>query len=200
MMVRVRFAVSAALAVALTVLAARECRAAPLPKSCLPMAQLHGRDTMQAYMPCNSVAVLPLTFRLAVECTLARMKKGGWDAMVYETWRSDHRQKFLFAYGRTRPGPKVTNARDALTTVHHYTLAVDIVHRTRLWNHPRFFYWLGQHAEACGLVAGAFWTRFPDQPHIQFGAWDGAPPMWARVMMASGNLAGVLVKVGAVNP
>lgn len=154
-----------------------------LPKSCRPKSELVGRDTLQAWLPCNSLAVLPIGFRTAVDCTMARLKKGGWDAVIYETWRSDDRQKFLYSYGRTRPGPKVTNAKDASVTVHNYRLAIDIVHRTKLWNHPRFFYWVGQHAEACGLVAGAFWARFPDQPHVQFGAWDGAPPLWARALV-----------------
>lgn len=170
---------------------------APLPKACWPASALHGRDTVYAMLPCNSLDVLPLGFRVAVECTMDRLKKGGWDPIVFETVRSDRRQQFLYSYGRTRPGPKVTNAANASTGVHAYYLAVDIIHRTRHWNHPRFFYWVGQHAEACGLVAGAFWKKFPDFPHVQFGAWAGAPPQWARALIAQDSVAVVWKRVGA---
>lgn len=157
---------------------------APLPKACWPKALLKGRDTAFAYTPCNSLEVLEPIFKKGVICTLERAKKGGWSPKVFETYRSDARQTALYSYGRTRPGARVTNAKNALTTVHHYGLAVDIIHATKGWDHPRFFYWLGQHAEACGLAAGVFWKTFPDAPHIQYGKWAGAPPQWARRLVA----------------
>ncbi len=169
---------------------------ASLPKACWPAEQLHGRDTVFAYLPCNSLNVLPPGMRVAVECTLDKLRAGGWDPLLFETYRSDKRQQFLYSYGRWRPGSIVTNAKDAATTVHHYRLAVDIIHRTRLWDHPKFFYWLGQHAESCGLVAGAFWKKFPDRPHVQFGAWEGAPPKWARAMVRD-SIGVIWVRVGA---
>lgn len=170
--------------------------AAQKPTPCTPRSALTGRDTLLALLPCNSLAVLPPGMRAQVDCTMDKLKAGGWDAIVYETYRSDERQRFLYSYGRTRPGPKVTNAKDASTTVHHYRLAVDIIHRTRGWDHPRFFKWVGIHAESCGLVAGAFWKRFPDQPHAQFGAWDGAPPAWARALVKD-SVGIVWLRVGA---
>lgn len=162
---------------------------APLPKSCLDARYLKGRDTAYAYLPCNSLDVLEPQFRQGVECTLARAKKGGWQPKVFETYRSNARQRTLYGYGRTRPGNKVTNASSAITTVHHYGLAVDIIHATKGWDHPRFFYWLGQHAEACGLVSGAFWKRMPDAPHLQVGSWQGSPPAWARQLLMKDSLS-----------
>lgn len=166
------------------------------PTSCTPRSALTGRDTLLALLPCNSLSVLPPGMRAQVECTLGRLKAGGWDPMVFETYRSDERQKYLYSYGRTRPGSKVTNAKDAITTVHHYRLAVDIIHRTKGWDHPKFFHWLGIHAESCGLVSGAFWRKFPDRPHAQFGAWDGAPPAWARALVKD-SVGIVWMRVGA---
>jgi D-alanyl-D-alanine carboxypeptidase len=162
--------------------------AAPLPKACWPKALLKGRDTAFAYLPCSSLDILEPHFRKQVECTLARLKKGGWQPKVFETYRSDARQTALYSYGRTRPGARVTNAKNAITTVHHYGLAVDMIHATKGWNHPKFFYWQGQHAEACGLVSGAFWRTMADPPHLQTGAWQGSPPTWARKLLAKDSL------------
>lgn len=161
---------------------------APLPKACWPTSMLRGRDTVFYYLPCNSLEVLEPRFRKGVECTLAKLKKGGWRATVYETYRSDARQRALYAQGRTRPGPKVTNASSAVTTVHFYGLAVDVIDARKGWDNPRFFYWAGQHAESCGLVSGAFWKRLPDAPHWQTGAWQGAPPLWARSLAVHDSL------------
>lgn len=171
--------------------------APPLPKACWEASRLTGRDTAYTYIPCASLDVLEPAFRKGVECTIARAKKGGWSPKVFETYRSDARQRALYAYGRTRPGSRVTNAKSAITTVHHYGLAVDIIHATKGWDHPKFFYWLGQHAEACGLVAGAFWTRFKDAPHLQTGKWQGAPPPWARTLVTKDSLSTIWKRIYA---
>lgn len=138
------------------------------------------------FTPCTDTLVLEPEFRRRLSQLLARMHRGGWDAMVFETVRTPQRQAALCEYGRTRPGRKVTNAcgPDAWTrTVHGYGMAVDVVSRSRGWEHPRFFHWLMIHAEAVGLTAGAAWKKFPDQPHVQTGRWDGAPPAWARELL-----------------
>lgn len=168
---------------------------AALPKECWPDVLLKGRDTVFAYVPCRSLDVLAPRFRAVVQCTLDRSKKGGWDPLLYESLRSDKRQQALYAYGRTRAGDKVTNAQFVYLTVHGYGLAVDIIHRTRHWNHPKFFYWLAQHAEACGAVAGGFWIRFPDWPHIQYGGWAGAPPQWARTTLKTQGKEAVWIRL-----
>lgn len=163
------------------------------PTPCTPRSQLFGRDTILALGPCSDLAMLEPHFRAQVECVLARMDSiGHWrHATVVETYRSNERQQFLYAYGRTKPGTKVTNAKDVTTSVHGYALAVDIIHSTSRWDNPKFFYSLGQHAEACGLVAGAFWKRFPDGPHVQSGLWQGAPPLWARALLQQRGPAAV---------
>jgi peptidoglycan L-alanyl-D-glutamate endopeptidase CwlK len=155
-----------------------------LPKPCWPSAMLTGKDTAWLYVPCRSLDVLAPGFRAPLECMLARQRKGGWSPLVQETMRSDALQRRYYAKGRTAPGPRVTNAKGVQTTVHGYGLAADVISAIDGWKNPRFFYWQGQHAEACGLVAGAFWTRLPDAPHVQIGAWAGAPPLWARALHA----------------
>lgn len=175
---------------------------AHLPKGCWPEHLLEGRDTAWAFTPCNALEVLPIGMRVQVECTLDRLRKGGWDPLVFETYRSDRRQQFLYSYGRTRPGKRVTNVATARTGFHHWGWAVDIIHRTRHWNHPRFFHWVGQHAEACGLVAGAFWKSFPDFPHVQFAAIESMSraPTWAKRLMAENKRDSLWLIAGAMAP
>jgi hypothetical protein len=78
--------------------------------------------------------------------------------------------------------------------------AADVIDAKKLWNaNPQFWYWLGQHAESCGLVAGAFWKRLPDQPHIQFAAWESASqrPAWVKRLQAEGKRDSLLHRLGA---
>jgi len=171
-----------------------------LPKACWPEQFLVGRDTAFASFPCNSLDVLPVGVRRQVDCTLDRMRAGGWSPRVFETYRSDRRQRYLYSYGRTRPGAKVTNVATAQMGFHYWTLGADVIDAKKLWNaNPKFWYWLGQHANACGLVAGAFWKRFPDQPHIQYAAWESASkrPAWVRRLQAEGKRDSLLLRLGA---
>jgi hypothetical protein len=169
-----------------------------LPKACWPEYLLVGRDTAFAAIPCNSLDVFPPGVRSQVDCVLQRLERGGWPYRVYETYRSDRRQRWLYAQGRTRPGPRVTNVATAQTGNHYWSLGIDVIHRTKLWDHPRFFYWLGQHYEACGMVAGAFWKRFPDAPHGQFAAWESAAqrPAWAKRLQAEGKRDSLWLRLG----
>lgn len=171
-----------------------------LGKPCWPEEQLRGRDTAYASFPCNDKRVYPPGVLRQVECVEARLVRGGWPYRIYETYRSNRRQRWLYAQGRTRPGPRVTNVSGAELGKHHWGLGIDIVHGTKLWKHPKFFYWLGQHYEACGLVAGAFWKRFPDAPHGEFAAWESASqrPEWARRYMALGQRDSLWHRLGVV--
>jgi hypothetical protein len=172
-----------------------------LPKPCWPEERLVGRDTAYASFPCNSLAVLPPGMRRQVDCTLNRMRAGGWSPRVFETYRSDRRQRYLYSYGRTRPGAKVTNVATAQTGFHYWTLGADVIDARKLWAaSPQFWYWLGQHANACGLVAGAFWKSFPDRPHIQYAAWESASqrPAWVRRLQAEGKRDSLLLRLGAM--
>jgi hypothetical protein len=171
-----------------------------LAKPCWPEEALHGRDTAFASVPCASLDVLPVGVRRQVDCTLDRMRAGGWNVRVFETYRSDRRQRYLYSYGRTRPGARVTNVATAQTGFHYWTLGADVIDAKKLWNaSPKFWYWLGQHAESCGLVAGAFWKRFPDQPHIQYAAWESASqrPAWVKRLQAEGKRDSLLLRLGA---
>lgn len=171
-----------------------------LPKACWPDHLLTGADTVWRFAVCRSLDVLPIGMRVQLRCLDDRMVGGGWARpLPAETVRSLGRQGYLWEQGRGRPGPIVTNVRDARLGFHHWGLAVDLIHPTRYWDHPRWFHWLAIHAEACGLVAGAFWKSFPDRPHIQFAAIESmsrAPPHIRR-LLANGDRESLWLVLGA---
>lgn len=162
-----------------------------LSKACYPENMLVGKDTVWKRVPCRDMRVLEPHFRTKLECMLARQRKGGWKPLVQETGRSAWLQAWYYAQSRTRPGPRITNAKDVYRTVHGYYMAADVISAEGGWNNPRHFYWQGQHAEACGLVAGAFWVRIPDAPHVQVSEWPGAPPPWAQNFLRKGMIDSV---------
>jgi peptidoglycan LD-endopeptidase CwlK len=57
---------------------------------------------------------------------LAECSAAGIDVLVTCTYRTGAEQEALYARGRTKPGPKVTNAR-AGQSLHQYRVALDIV-------------------------------------------------------------------------
>ena len=83
-----------------------------------------------------------------VRTVLARMEARGFDPIVFETKRSQARQLWLYAQGRTRPGPKITWT---LTSKHITGKAVDIVSRSRLWSWPEFYKALAEEGARVGL-------------------------------------------------
>ena len=164
---------------------------ANLPKACWPESLLTGKDTAWLYVPCRSLEVLHPVVREQVECMLARQRKGKWPPLVQETRRSKPLQDRYYQQGRTRPGPRITNVKDVATGMHGYGLAADVISATKGWNDPKFFYWQAQHAESCGLVAGAFWKKFPDAPHVQYAGWGNSPPLWARGLLRQDSLPAI---------
>lgn len=130
----------------------------------------------------NDLDGLTPEFRAKVEVLLYRLRLRGHVPWVYETRRTPERQAYLYASGRTRPGPKVTWTRESK---HLHGLAVDIIdgreHPTRpgdrvgwgTWGDPisagmaeRFFSALGDEAKAIGLVWGGDW-KSRDLPHVE---------------------------------
>lgn len=183
---------------------------APLPKPTLLIspcgvstieAELQGHQLVRipasqiGAVSCSDTSVLPPVFRAKVRCVLTHMEAGGWHPKVQETYRSNERQAFLWSYSRTRPGPRVTNAKTSITSSHGYFLAVDIVDRYKGWDNPRFFKWLVFRYEECGLTPGGKWVTFVDAPHGQFLGWAGSPPAWAQALARQDSVQVVLQRL-----
>lgn len=101
------------------------------------------------------------------------------DFVVIEGVRTAERQKELYAQGRTKPGPRVTNVDGVKTKSNHqvkedkYGHAVDIVPYPVDWNSSIKF---DNIANAMKLAAcqlgikitwGGDWTKLIDKPHFE---------------------------------
>ncbi|WP_051424674.1 M15 family metallopeptidase [Paenibacillus graminis] len=123
--------------------------------------------------------------------------------MITQGLRTIAKQDALYAQGRTKPGPIVTNARGG-HSYHNYGLAIDFAllqpdGRNVSWdmnrdgNGDRVADWKGvvQQAKALGFEWGGDWTSIKDYPHFQmtFGLVlsalrSGAKPTAAQVKAA----------------
>lgn len=145
----------------------------------------------------GTLLLAPL-FAKALERGVADCRNRGLRVYVFETWRSDERQKWLYAQGRTRPGDIVTNARNAMSGWHFFGLAADIIHETKLWD-VRDSWWeeVAQVMKLHGLDWGGDWTH-PDRPHFQWGTLKPSPSSRARALYRSGGVNAVWRAVGAI--
>lgn len=91
-------------------------------------------------------------------------KKRGFDVRVFETYRPQARQNYLYEQGRTRAGKKVTWTK---TSFHTTRRAIDVIHRTLFWNAPESF-WKGiaEIGRSLGFNCGYYW-KTQDKPHMQ---------------------------------
>lgn len=132
----------------------------------------------------NDLDRLAPRFADAVREALTHAKAEGLDAMVFEAFRSDERQRCLYKKGRTKipPHHTVTNAPTTDHSWHGYGLAVDVVHRTKFWNPEGGERWFRKVAEIfkqhdCSW--GGDWKR-PDTPHFQWHLCKPSPSPDAR--------------------
>lgn len=92
-------------------------------------------------------------------------------------FRTYAQQNALYAQGRTKPGPKVTNARGG-ESPHQFGLACDVIRDADLnsvglqpaWD-AKGYELLFREAQAVGLTTGFFWN---DAGHIQVARPDSS--------------------------
>lgn len=92
----------------------------------------------------------------------------GIELVVVHAFRDYEEQALLYEKGRTRPGPKVTNARPGYS-FHNFGRALDVAFKgigkgAVSWDGP----WsvVGEIGERLGLAWGGRWKR-PDRPHFE---------------------------------
>jgi peptidoglycan L-alanyl-D-glutamate endopeptidase CwlK len=93
----------------------------------------------------------------------------GTQVEVVQGLRTFAEQDALFAQGRTKPGPRVTNARGGQSN-HNYGLAVDLcpfVNGKPDFSANSTFVAIGGEAVKRGLEWGGNWKKFIDKPHVQ---------------------------------
>lgn len=150
--------------------------------------------------PTNRLDLLAPRFRDAVQSAILECNGvHGFDAIVFETYRSNELARIYFERGRSvrPPMEPVTNAPTNLHSWHGYGLAVDVVHRTKQWNAPPG--WFAQVAQVFrnhGCRWGGEWVK-PDLPHFQWGACKPSPSDQARELLRTAGIGAVWQAVGA---
>lgn len=147
----------------------------------------------------RDLSLLAPKFRTAVEAAIAECEAAGFDAFVYEAYRSNELQQIYYARGRTvrPPNRTVTNAKTNLYSWHGYGLAVDVISRSKLWDQPEdWFRKVADIFKAHGCSWGGDWTS-PDTPHMQWGKCKPSPSDLARLIIRQEGMAGVWRAVDA---
>lgn len=137
----------------------------------------------------RSTALLFPPFAARVAAGLAEARAAGLDLHVFEAWRSPARQAELYAAGRTKAGPKVTNA-EPWESWHQYGLAVDLA-----FGGPGRWHWKGDWAVARAIMVNAGLRSLAplEQAHVewptgmayatarQYAQGDGILSLWQKV-------------------
>lgn len=107
----------------------------------------------------------------AAKAAIEECHDAGMNLLVTCTYRSGEEQNELYEQGRSKPGPKVTNAK-AGQSFHQYRLALDLY--PMINGKPDFS---GKHPwwpkiaaifKRHGFEWGYDWPRFKEMPHFQF--------------------------------
>ncbi len=100
-----------------------------------------------------------------------RLTPSGIHPVIVQTLRTFEEQDLLYQKGRTRPGPKVTNARPG-SSFHQYGLALDFcleVNGKLVWKVDKNWLLVIDIFKKYGFESGNDWQKFKDAPHLQKG-------------------------------
>jgi peptidoglycan L-alanyl-D-glutamate endopeptidase CwlK len=118
----------------------------------------------------DEVAQLEPLLGLAAEELEARSARLGVRIKIIETYRSDERQRWLYAKGRTSPGPKVTAAGPGRSW-HNHRRAFDIVVLDAAgradWSNTAAYNLVGKLGRELGLEWGGNFPGLADLGHFQ---------------------------------
>lgn len=116
---------------------------------------------------CRDLDALDSEFREKLEMVLADADRAGLAPRVIETYRSQARQDYLYAAGRTRPGSIVTRAKISRHTSRRAADVCPTVGGEIVWSRTDLFEALGKIAESHGLVWGGRFQGFFDGAHLE---------------------------------
>lgn len=113
---------------------------------------------------CSNIKELDKDTQLALSYLTEALDAEKIEYRIFETFRSQERQNYLYSQGRTRPGQIVTWTTQSQ---HKTRRAIDIIHPINLWNMPNS-YWkrIAELATEVGFTCGYYWPK-QDKPHIQ---------------------------------
>lgn len=148
---------------------------------------------MNAHSDKRLAAVMPELAR-RVRSVVAALERKGLTVECVQGFRTFAEQDALWAQGRLRKGPVVTNAKGG-QSFHNFGLACDLCPfkgGKPDWNDARAFDAIGAEAKRAGLEWGGDWRKSPDRPHVQLAPLPikeclalyrkgGLPLVWASV-------------------
>lgn len=116
-------------------------------------------------MPSTKIEDLVPAMQPMVRQFIEKAAQVGFNLRITASYRSNEEQAELYAQGRTKPGPIVTNAKPG-QSLHNTRRAIDIVDRQKGYDLD----WekLGRIGESCGLEWGGRWQSFKDRTHFQY--------------------------------
>ena len=126
---------------------------------------------MSVLTTCRNISELTENAQKACNLFLAECKRQGLNVLITETYRSQERQDYLYAQGRTRPGNKVTWTKSSRHTSRR---AWDICKNIKgeEYSDSAFFKKCGEIAKKYGITWGGTW-KTPDVPHFEIPVnWD----------------------------
>jgi peptidoglycan LD-endopeptidase CwlK len=147
----------------------------------------------------RDLSLLAPKFREAVEKAITECRRQGYDAYVYEAYRSMELQQLYYQRGRTVIPPllPVTNAPSNLYSWHGYGLAVDVISVCHGWNRPQaWFEEVAQIFKKYDCRWGGDW-KCKDLPHFQWGCCKPSPSDRARELVHLHGIASVWEAVDA---
>lgn len=114
---------------------------------------------------CRDISALTENAQKACNLFMAECKKQGLNVLITETYRSQERQEYLYAQGRTRPGNKVTWTKNSRHTSRR---AWDICKNVKgqEYSDKVFFEKCGMIAKKYNITWGGTWNT-PDLPHFE---------------------------------
>ena len=118
----------------------------------------------------RSIAELLPTVQKAILAAKQRCDEAGLPLLITCTYRTEAEQAELYAQGRTKPGPKVTNARPG-QSFHQYRVAVDLYPMIGMkpdfsGTHPNW-HKIAEIMKSEGFEWGYEWKTFKEMPHFQ---------------------------------
>ena len=121
---------------------------------------------------CRDISALSPVAQRACRAFLRECEKEGLPVLITETYRSQVRQDYLYAQGRTRAGKVVTWTRNSR---HTGRMAWDICKNVKGQEYAdaAFFTKCGAIAKRLGITWGGTWDT-PDKPHFEVTKdWKG---------------------------
>jgi peptidoglycan L-alanyl-D-glutamate endopeptidase CwlK len=124
----------------------------------------------------------------------AQLEAEGVPIQVTAGLRSWSGQDSLYAQGRTKPGPVVTDVPGGYSW-HNYGLAVDVVPEDITPGQPDWditrpaWKMLVAAAKELGLASGSEWQTFPDWPHLQPASLPVTPTDEDRLTFKDAGMA-----------